>query len=136
MRWKVKSANANILHLTNSNATHPRTDGINNVSAASFMVLASIRDQYRHFRVLVEYLLNATIVNALLATGGLRLANLKIIVVLIFSICQARYIVWRLGRHWRRGRGDIAIVWSFKIARTSLEERYDVIGPHGRGKQK
>lgn len=99
------------------------------------MVLASIRDQYRHFRVLVEYLFNATVVDALLATGRLRLANLKIIIVLIFGISQARYIVWRLGRHWRRGLGGIAIVGSFKIARISLEERYDVIGPHGRGKE-
>lgn len=97
------------------------------------MVLASIRDQYRHFGVLIEYLLNATVVDALLATGRLRLANLKIIIVLILGISQARYIVWRLGRHWRRGLGGIAIVGSFKIARISLEERYDVIGPHGRG---
>ena len=95
------------------------------------MVLASIRDQYRHFRVLVEDLFNATVVDALLATGRLRLANLEIIIVLIFGISQSRYIVWRLSGHWRRGCGGIAIVWSFKIARTSLEERYDVIGPHG-----
>jgi hypothetical protein len=64
------------------------------------MVLPSVRDQYGHFGVLVEYLLNATIVDALLATGWLRLASLEIIIVLIFGIRQTRHIVWWLGRNW------------------------------------
>lgn len=87
-----------LAYLTFIVATHARTNGINNVSTASFMVLASIRDQYRHFGILVEYLLDAAVVDALLAAGWLRLANFKIVIVLIFGISQARYIVWWLGR--------------------------------------
>lgn len=95
------------------------------------MVLASIRDQYRHFGFFIEYLLDATIVYALLATGRLRLADLEIIIVLIFAIGQARNIVWGLGRDGRRRFGGVVIVRSFKIERVLLEERYDVISPHG-----
>jgi hypothetical protein len=51
------------------NQTYPRPNGVYNVATTTFMVLPRIRDQDRQVRVLVENLLNATVVTTLLSAG-------------------------------------------------------------------
>lgn len=79
------------------------------------MILAGVGDQYWHVRVLIQYLLNATVVNALLAFRRLLTVTLEIIFVLIFSIGQSRYIIRWLRRYGRRWRGAITVVGSFEL---------------------
>lgn len=101
--------------------TYRCPDGVHNESSSTFMVLSSIRNQDRHLRVLVENLLNPTIVNTLprvLLTGSA--------IIGLFGVAQ---VFW-MGDEIRRvkvgiaagGRGFFVLVQGYRgLAASPLE---------------
>lgn len=89
--------------------TYRCADGIHNEPSSALMVLASVCDQNRHLRVLIEDLLNATIVNTLP-----RVLLTSNAIVCLFGVTQ----VFRMGDEIRRvevgitagGRGIFVLV--------------------------
>lgn len=97
--------------------THPSSDGIHDVAPATFVIFSGIGDENRHFRILVQDLLYATVVNALAGIAPSFLPGVSIFLI-IAEILLASQVV---GRVLRRGlvgggrRGVLAIVERLKL---------------------
>lgn len=73
---------------------YPCPDRVDDEATTTFVILASVRDQYGHVGVLIEDLLDATIVDALprvLLTGGAIVGFFG-----VAEIFRVRKIIWRV----------------------------------------